>query len=175
MNALILGFALLGSQGTSSSVQPSLHKELEPFRPFIGKTYRGVFAESTPEKPMVDVAKFERAMNGMAIRSLHSVNDGMYGGESLIYWDAEKKSLVFVYVTTAGFATYGTIKATATGYSAEEDVKNNANGITKVRSTSTLDKNGGYVVKADYLANGEWKAGREVTYVEDAKATVVFK
>ena len=36
----------------------ALAKELEPLRPFIGKTWKGQFKNSTPEKPRVDVAKW---------------------------------------------------------------------------------------------------------------------
>jgi len=62
--------------------KPSLDEHLEPFRPVLGKTWKGHFKNSTPEKPQVDVARWERALNGKAIPVLHSINDGVYGGES---------------------------------------------------------------------------------------------
>ena len=80
----------------SAAEKASLDEHLEPFRPFLGKTWKGHFKNSTPEKPQVDVARWERALNGNAIRVLHSINDGAYGGESIIVWDEKKKSLVLI-------------------------------------------------------------------------------
>ncbi|HTG43029.1 MAG TPA: hypothetical protein VK633_00735, partial [Verrucomicrobiae bacterium] len=57
-----------------------LDEHLESLRPFIGKTWRGEFKNSKPEKPTIDVAHWERALNGKAVRVLHSINDGYYGG-----------------------------------------------------------------------------------------------
>ena len=59
---------------------------------------------------MYDVSRWERALNGRAVRILHADNDGVYGGESIIMWDKEKESLVFYSFTTAGFCTHGTMK-----------------------------------------------------------------
>ena len=59
---------------------------------------------------MVDLALWERALNGKAVRVLHSINEGMYGGETLITWDAEKKTIVYHYFSTAGVQTRGTMK-----------------------------------------------------------------
>ena len=92
------------------SAQESLVKELEPLQQFVGKTWRGEFADSTPEEPKIDISHWERALNGTAIRILHSINDGAYGGESIVFWDKNKESIVYYYFTTAGFFTNGTMK-----------------------------------------------------------------
>jgi hypothetical protein len=68
-----------------------LDEHLEPLRPFLGKTWRGEFKNSKPDKPTIDVAHWERALNGKAVRVVHSVNNGSYGGESIIRWDKESK------------------------------------------------------------------------------------
>jgi hypothetical protein len=114
---LLISGILMGSpaQGVSTDetkkADPEpLNEQLLPLKPFIGKTWRGVLKDSTPEKPMVDVSHWERALNGQAVRVLHSLNNGMYGGETIIMWDPQKESLVFFYFTTAGFFTQGTIK-----------------------------------------------------------------
>ena len=51
-----------------------------------------MFPESKAEKPVVDVSRYEVALNGQAVRNLHSINDGAYGGETLIVWDKEKQA-----------------------------------------------------------------------------------
>jgi hypothetical protein len=45
---------------------------------------------------MFDVSHWERAMNGRAIRMLHSVNDGEYGGDCDVGF-RETASLLVLY------------------------------------------------------------------------------
>lgn len=169
--ALAVGFA-----GTSPATETApLAKELEPFRPFLGKTWRGEFKNSTPEKPVVDVSRWERALNGQAVRVVHSINHGAYGGESFIRWDKEKAAFVFHYFTTAGFMTTGTATFSDGKLVSREQVTGSANGVTEVRATSEFRADGTLFVKAEYLKNGEWSPGRETLYREDPKAEVKFK
>ena len=153
----------------------SLQAELAPLKPFLGKTWRGVFKESKPENPTIDISRWERALNGKAIRVLHSVNEGAYGGESIIRWDAEKKQVTYYYFTTAGFMTTGTMTFADGKITTYETVSGNASGITAVRATYTFSPNGGYALKSEYEKNGEWTPGREASYTEDATAQVRFR
>ncbi|MFN9719220.1 MAG: hypothetical protein ACK58L_11025 [Planctomycetota bacterium] len=152
-----------------------LDEHLKPFAPLLGKTWRGEFANSTPEKPMVDVSRWERALNGKAIRVVHSVNEGMYGGETTILWDSQKKSLVYWYFTTAGFRTEGTMKFEDGVWSGREVVIGGAGGISEVRSTTRLLPNGRMQVKAEYVTDGKSGESREVEYVETPDAKVIFR
>lgn len=175
MNAIRLFTCLLLTLVVSRAEEPALDEHLEPFRQFLGKTWRGEFKESTPEKPMVDVARWERALNGKAIRMMHSVNDGSYGGESILRWDAEKKQIVYFYFTTAGFMTSGTMSIADGKITATEKVSGSAK-IAEVRSISEIRADGTMLSKAEYLdKDGKVTGGREVTYREDAKAEVKFK
>jgi hypothetical protein len=153
----------------------ALDEHLEPLRAFIGKTWKGHFKESTPEKPQVDIARWERALNGKAIRVLHSINDGVYGGESLIFWDAKKKSLVFFYFTTAGFYTTGTMTAEPGKLTGREVVTGEAEGVTEVKSVVELRPDGSMVSKAEFLKGGKWEPAHEIIYREEPKAEVNFK
>ena len=153
----------------------SLDEHLEPLRPFLGKTWKGHFKNSTPEKPQVDVSRWERALNGKAVRVLHSINDGIYGGESIIVWDEKKKSLVYSYFTTAGFYTTGTITLSDGKFTSHETVTGSAEGVTEVRATTELRADGTMHTESEYRKEGKWVPGHEVTYKEDPKAEVVFK
>src|SRR6188508_1077826 len=97
-------FLLLYLLGTAMRLfaadEPSLAPQLEPLRPLLEKTWKGEFAKSTPEKPLVDVMRCERALNGKAVRVVHSLNDGAYGGETIFRWDAKQESLTYHYFTT---------------------------------------------------------------------------
>lgn len=161
--------------GAWAADKPSFDEHLEPFRSFLGKTWRGEFKESTPEKPQVDVSRWERALNGKAIRIVHSINNGVYGGESIILWDEKKKSLVFYYFTTAGFYTTGTMTFKDARITSHETVTGSAEGVTEVKATSELRPDGTMHTKSEYLKEGKWVPGHEVTYKEDPKAEVVFK
>jgi len=161
--------------GASAADKPSLEEHLEPFRPFLGKTWRGEFKQSTPEKPQVDVSRWERALNGKAVRILHSINNGVYGGESIVVWDQKKQSLVFYYFTTAGFYTTGAMTFKDGKFTSHETVTGSAEGVTEVKATSELRPDGTMHSKSEYLKEGKWVPGHEVTYKEDPKAEVVFK
>lgn len=171
---LAIAFVTLGSQAAETG---SLDEALEPFRPLLGRTWRGEFKNSTPEKPVVDISRWERALNGKAVRVLHSVNHGSYGGESIIRWDKESKQLVFYYFTTAGFMTTGTMKVVDGKFIGIEKVSGGAGGVTEVRSTTELRADGTLLTKAEYLKDGQPAPdrGREVIYREDAKAEVKFR
>jgi hypothetical protein len=152
-----------------------LGPRLAPLSPLVGKTWRGIFPESKPDKPMVDVSRFEVALNGQAVRNLHSINDGEYGGETLIVWDQEKQALVFYYFTTAGFYTTGTMRAEDGALVSHEVVKGSADGVREVKATFRLLPDGRLHAKTQYLKEGQWVDGRDMHYVEAPTATVKFK
>jgi hypothetical protein len=152
-----------------------LGEPLQSFKPFLNKTWKSLPSASGQEKTMVDVSRWERAMNGQAIRVLHSVNDGEYGGETIIMWDKEKQELVFFYFTTAGFYTHGTMTVTGTRIVSHEQVIGNKNGITQVKSTSEIMPDGAMKTQAYYGVNGKWEEGHSFMYIEDSAAQIKFK
>ncbi len=172
LGAGLLALALLAAARPALA---EMNPQLAPLAPFVGKTWRGVFPDSTPEKPNVDVSRFELVLNGQAVRNLHSVNDGHYGGESIIYWDKAKQTLVYYYFTTAGFYTSGSMRGEDGALVSYETVTGNANGITAVRGTSRLLPDGRLHVKTEYQKDGQWTPGRDMHYVVDQKAVVRFK
>jgi hypothetical protein len=154
----------------------SLHPELEAFRPMLGRTYRGEMAQSSPERPMVDVVRYERALNGMAVRSWHSINDGAYGGETVITWDEAKDSLVFHYFTTQGFVTTGTMSIEDGAFVSYEEVADpgKAGGVSAVRAKGLIGADE-VKVESEYLKDGEWVPGHTADYAYAPEAEVTFK
>ncbi len=157
------------------SAQDTLIAPLRPLQPYLGKTWRGTPENPQPGKTMQDVSHWERALNGKAIRILHSINDGEYGGESILYWNKEKKTLEYYYFTTAGFNTHGTMTIEGQKFISHEYVTGNENGITEVESTAEFLPDGRLHSSSRYLKNGEWVPGHAFYYVEDPTAKVVFK
>jgi len=171
--------ALVGTFGVAlgllAAETPTLDSHLEPLRPWLGKTWKGEFKDSKPEKPTVDVSRWERALNGKAVRILHSVNEGAYGGESIVMWDEKAQAVTYHYFTTGGFTTTGTMTFKDGKVLTHEVVTGSAGGVSEVRGTSEMRPDGTFFVKTEYLKGAEWVLGREVTYREDASASVVFK
>ena len=170
---LILGSSLFGiANADEKSQQPiKMAKELAIFQPYLG-TWESTF--SFGEQTVTDVSKWERVLNGTALKTTHSINDGDYGGESIFFYDQKKKSLVFYYFTTAGFYTQGTVEILSdNSFVAFEDVTGNQDGITKVKSTSTMSQDK-LTVATSYFKNGQWtKEEKRSYYRTDAK--VIFK
>src|SRR5262245_61182007 len=57
----------LGANIVKAEGDSSLDSHLEPLRSLLGKTWKGAFKDSKPEKPTVDVSRWERILNGKAI------------------------------------------------------------------------------------------------------------
>ncbi|NVK24741.1 MAG: hypothetical protein HWE10_07420 [Gammaproteobacteria bacterium] len=154
----------------------TLSKELKIFEPYLGK-WQAEFPPSASGEKVTDVSEWHRALNGKAVRTLHSINNGAYGGESLIFWDKNKQQIVFYYFTTADFMTTGYIEVLADNrFAAYEDVSGESSvsqGISKVRSVSTLSSDA-ITVETSYLKNGEWTAPQRRVY-HPTQNDVIFK
>ncbi|MEY4567711.1 MAG: hypothetical protein RLY14_2681 [Planctomycetota bacterium] len=160
---------------TSPEEKQELVSELKIFEPLLGKTFRGKFANSTPEKPVYDVSHWERALNGRAVRILHSVNDGEYGGETMMMWNEKEQRITYWYFTTAGFVTQGHFEINGQEWASIEKVTGNKNGITEVKATSTLKKDGSLHVVSKYLKDNAWVPGHEIHYFSTPEAVVKFR
>ena len=168
----LVALVLLTSQ-TAFANNTGLVKELAIFSDYLG-TWEAVFEENDGKPSVVDVSHWERALNGTTIRTLHSINEGMYGGESLIFFDKSQQKIVFYYFTTAGFYTQGWMEIVNDHtFVAYEDVTGNKDGITQVKSTSKLlvDK---LEVSTSYLKKGQWTKPESRTYTRSTKS-VTFK
>lgn len=170
---LVFTFASTNSFADTGSSTQKLDDKLKVFEDYLG-TWQSVFEMKEGKPSVTDVSKWERALNGKAVRTLHSINDGDYGGESLIFYDNAKQKIVFYYFTTAEFFTQGTIEiVNESTFIAYEDVTGNENGITKVKSTSKLLKDT-MEVSTSYLKKGKWTKPESRTYLHSS-AQVVFK
>lgn len=161
---------------SNAADEPVLNSHLELLRPLLGRTMKGTLNSANSDKPpMVDVQKWERALNGQAVRLTHSINDGFYGGETMFVWDEKRGAVVYYYFTTEGYMTSGTMVCTNSHYICTEKVNGSASGVQEVRSTSEVLPGGRFHVKAEYFKDGQWSFGHEITYCDDPKAAVVFK
>ena len=138
-------------------------------RKIAGAPWQSTF--ETEGGTSTDVSRFEWAMNGRALRNLHAVDGGTYGGETLIW--AAGDSLRFVYVTTAGFVTEGAASVREDGaLVAEEAVTGHPDGIDRVRSVSHVGADGRLYTEASYRTDGVWTVGRVAVYERTPGATL---
>src|SRR5262245_54509777 len=86
VHAVLLAILTAAAMPRAAVAEEKLAEQLKAFAPYVGKTWKGEFAGSKPEKPIFDVSRCERVLNGQGVRILHSVNDGQYGGETMIIW-----------------------------------------------------------------------------------------
>ena len=87
---------LFSQSGETTKMELSEH--LKPLQSYIGKTFKGEFADSIPANLTYDIQHWERALNGNAIKITHSVNNGEYGGESMIKGGCKsRKSSILVF------------------------------------------------------------------------------
>lgn len=175
LTAVLVAAAPVKQEGSPKQSPPKMHPKLEPFRPLLGKTFTGAFDSPTPENPPVDVQKWERILNGKAVRLMHSLNQGQYGGETIFRWDASKKSVVFHYFTTAGFMTTGTVTVRGTGWTSHEVVQGGETSIKEVKAETQPLEDGSLQVSTRLLKDGEWVPGSTVIYRLTPKAKVVFR
>lgn len=179
MKKLILGMLILGgilymAHANTEETKVNFIKELEPLKPFVGNTYRGIMGDPNGEYS-IDVQVWERILNGTSIRIMHSVDDGAYGGETILYWDKKEERIAYYYFTTAGFITHGYMLVEERKYTAFEKVEGNEQGITEVKSISVINEDGSLTATSEYFKNGEWVEGHKIEYTLDMKAELKFR
>lgn len=152
----------------ATAAPPALAPRLAVFAPMIGHTYYGAPLDA-PDGAAGDIQKWEIAVGGRAVRVTHAIEDGSYGGESLIYPDAQSDVLAYVYVTSAGFRTEGVMVIDDDGsWTAEEDVSGHPT-VSKVRSTGRKRADGSLSMRSSFFDKtlNEWRSGGGFDYVLD--------
>lgn len=149
---------------------------LAKFENYLGG-WTSTFGGSADKPPVTDVTLFEKVLKGKALRTTHSINNGAYGGESMVYWNNKSQKLEFYYFTTADFFTSGWMEFISENtFVAYENVSGESamsSGISQVKSTSKLEKDT-MTVSTSYLKNGVWTEPESRVYRRTTK-NVVFK
>ncbi len=140
------------------------------FRPLIGKTWRG---QAVGQEGVEDVMRWDWALGGHAIRVVHAVNGGVYGGETLYFPDKDTGDVIFHYFTTGGFHTTGVIRPRAEGgWSIEEHVQG-AEGVELLRSVATLG-DGVFRTRSLQVKDGEEREFGGFDYRADEAGEIVL-
>jgi len=169
--ALPLLIALTASHGSS---QPSdAAEELDKLAWLVGPPWVGTVGAG--DNAAVDVSVWSWAVGGHALRNVHAVAGGAYGGETLLWWDTEETAYAFVYVTTGGFTTSGHLRLNDDGsLEGIEDVSGAgvAQGVDAVRTITRRGGSGELVIGVSYQRDGVWGPVRERVYARSEAASL---
>ena len=152
-----------------------LSKHLLGFENFINKKFKGEFYNSTKENPLIDVIYFERILNGNAISISHSVNNGVYGGKSIIVWNSKNLKLESYYFSTGGEMIQSHVSTEKNEIVMVEDFSKNDNGIQKVKKIYRLGKDGILEYQIKYFMNNIWVNSHDMEYNESKSAEIIFQ
>ncbi len=132
---------------------------------FPGRTFKGVPTGSSSET-LADFQHWAWADNGEALLIRHALEDGSYGGETIVRKDIATGELAYVYNTNAGFSTEGVFTVHEDGtWEAVEEVDGQGD-ITKVRSRGEILPSGKMISTSEYFSNGTWTLGHGFEYRE---------
>jgi len=153
---------------SAASKSPVTAEQREAFgslADFAGRTFQGVATEDSAGS-VTDVQLWLWNEDGKALIVKHRLEDGSYGGDSMITKDAATGKLSSVYKTNAGFSTTGIITLNEDGsWDSTEDVIGTSN-VTKVRSRGHVREDGALISVSEYLLDGEWVPGNSFVYTE---------
>lgn len=152
----------------ASSLTPATAAQREMFgvlAGFPGRTFRGEPTSESAEA-LADFQHWAWTDDGEGLIIRHALEDGSYGGESIVRRDDANGQLTYVYNTNAGFSTEGTFTVNADGtWAAEEEVSGRGE-VKKVRSRGEILPSGAMVSVSEYYANGRWTKGHSFEYRE---------
>lgn len=132
---------------------------------FAGHMYRGVPTEASSES-VADVQLWLWSEDGEHLIIKHRLEDGSYGGDTVISKDESNGQLSYVYKTNAGFNTTGKFSVSPDGtWEAIEEVTGQSD-VTMVRSRGHKREDGALVSTSDYLKSGKWVPGHSFVYTE---------
>ena len=137
-----------------------------PLADLAGTRWRGEPGEADKEHGQpADYSEWYWDLGGTVLVNRHVLEDGSYGGVTYIQKSRKSGVLDYVYITSAGFRTFGSFTLNSDGsWMAEEDVQGIPH-ILKVRSVGTMAGDGTMTSVSEFLGDdGEWGGGHTFYY-----------
>ena len=154
--------------------KPLLSEKIQGFEIFLGKYFKGETFNSTKLKPISEVIHFKRILNGQAVRIVHSINEGEFGGETIITWNQKNNVLESIYFSTGGTIEHSVVTIKDNTIIFIEDVSNNKNSIKKVKNTYHLNRYGQLKKETKYYLNNMWVFSHSANYSESKSSEIIF-
>jgi len=137
-----------------------------PLSALAGTRWRGEPGEADKAHGQpADYSDWYWDLGGTVLVNRHVLTDGSYGGVTYIQKSRKPGVLDYVYITSAGFRTFGSFTLNTDGsWTAEEDVHGMPH-ILKVRSTGRIGEDGVLTSVSEFLGDdGEWDPGHTFRY-----------
>lgn len=145
---------------------------MAPFAPLAGTAWRG--EGTAPDgSSVVDYAVYELILGGRALQATHRLEDGSYGGRTIIFYDEGAKEYVFHYFTTAGFHTTGSLELTEEGFDSIEKVNGHPD-VAEVRASARIGDGVITVESETVMKDGAVKEHGGFVYREIAERPALF-
>ena len=154
-----------------AAAQDSAPAPLAAFDRLAGKTWRGVAPEDAGK---IDIIRWQRIMGGKAVQSIHSINDGEYGGQTIFFYSPNEEKLLFHYFTTANFHSTGEIVIEESGNMVITEQIHGIDNLPEARARLVFHDDG-WEMKSLYLKDGVWTEGDGFRYREAPHAEVLFR
>lgn len=155
----------------AAAIAPPTYEQRQTFgilAQFAGHTYRGEPNEGGP-LDQADIQQWSWTEDGKALLIRHALEDGSYGGDTIVRRENGDEALSYIYKTNAGFSTTGTFTVSKEGtWEAIEEVVGQSD-VTKVRSRGHMRADGALISAAEYLKGGQWVPGHSFVYRETLK------
>ena len=171
---MFVSFIIAGSAWSQDAPEAAAENPLGILEKFVGKTWKSDVSQPGAAQKLYDVSRWEWTLNGAAIRIRHSLGDGIYSGETLMTWDHRAKTFAYLYATTGGFFTRGTMKADSTYFESTEVIVGNADGILGIQSSGELLPDGSLRIISASRKRSGWMDADTTIYVVDPAAEIII-
>ena len=154
-SAALVTLASAGVAWSARAQAPTTSSPLAPLTFLAGHCWRGTF----PDGKRADEHCFEWFYDGRFLRDRHVVTGDAeeYGGETVYYWDAAARQVQYIYFTSKGGVSRGSVQPDADALRFPEERYTGPRGTTEVyRSTWRASGDGAYTVVAETLRDGAW-------------------
>ncbi len=163
MAAAIAALLMLGGPAFAAD-KAEAYEPMAPFAKLAGKAWRGEGVGPNGQ-PVVDIARYEFILGGRAFQSTHRLENGSYGGRTIIFYDEGAKKHIFHYFTTAGFHTTGEITPSEDGFTAVEKVEGH-DAFAEVHSKAVYGDGTIRIVSSHVTHDGVKSEGEGLLYRE---------
>lgn len=129
-----------------------------------GSTFVGIPMGDSSER-LKDYQKWAWVEDGNAILISHALEDGSYGGDTIVRTTDDPNELVYEYVTNAGFTTTGSFRLDheAGTWTSLELVEGDS-PVSEVESKGVMNADGTMRMTSRYLTADGWQEGHGFIY-----------
>lgn len=130
-----------------------------------GTRWRGEPGEADKEHGLpADISEWSWDLGGTVLVNRHALEDGSYGGITYVQHTQSTGDLDYVYITSAGFRTTGSITMNEDGSWTSYEAVEGLDEIIGVRSTGHIAEDGKMISVSEFETAEGWIPGHSFQY-----------